>query len=59
MKDRWSKPQLIILARGTPEENVLVGCKTQGGVGVSPQTAQTGCIQDCANCVQCAEIVNS
>ena len=24
---RWTKPQLIVLARGTPEESVLVGCK--------------------------------
>ena len=23
----WTKPQLIVLARGTPEEAVLTGCK--------------------------------
>jgi len=31
MKDnrkRWIPPQLIVLGRGTPEENVLGGCKT-------------------------------
>ncbi len=24
----WITPQLIVLSRGTPEENVLAGCKT-------------------------------
>jgi hypothetical protein len=31
MKDnrkKWTQPQLIVLGRGTPEENVLSGCKT-------------------------------
>jgi hypothetical protein len=30
MEDRkkWIQPQLIVLGRGTPEENVLAGCKT-------------------------------
>jgi len=31
MKDnrkKWIQPQLIVLGRGTPEENVLAGCKT-------------------------------
>ena len=26
-KKPWVKPQLIILGRGTPEENVLAACK--------------------------------
>jgi len=25
---KWISPQLIVLGRGTPEENVLAGCKT-------------------------------
>jgi len=25
---RWQKPQLVVLARGMPEENVLLHCKT-------------------------------
>jgi len=32
MKDnrkKWIRPQLIVLGRGTPEENVLAGCKTK------------------------------
>lgn len=27
-REKWTKPQLIVLGRGTPEENVLAGCKT-------------------------------
>jgi hypothetical protein len=27
-KGVWVQPQLIVLGRGTPEENVLAGCKT-------------------------------
>ena len=38
-KKLWVKPQLIILGRGTPDENVLTGCKT--GVG-GIQGASTG-----------------
>ena len=28
IKMEWTKPQLIVLARGMPEESVLVNCKT-------------------------------
>jgi ribosomal protein L6P/L9E len=27
-RKKWTQPQLIVLGRGTPEENVLAGCKT-------------------------------
>ena len=29
----WSKPQLIVLGRGNPEEKVLQGCKSAIGTG--------------------------
>jgi hypothetical protein len=32
-KKVWIRPQLIVLSRGRPEENVLLGCKTLGMVG--------------------------
>jgi len=32
-KRQWSKPQLIVLGRGKPEENVLAACKITGGNG--------------------------
>jgi hypothetical protein len=28
LRKGWTPPQLIVLGRGTPEENVLAGCKT-------------------------------
>lgn len=30
---QWSKPELIVLVRGKPEEAVLTGCKVIGGSG--------------------------
>jgi hypothetical protein len=32
-KKPWSKPQLIVLGRGKPEENVLANCKAGGFSG--------------------------
>ena len=29
----WSKPELIVLGRGAPEENVLCSCKSRPSVG--------------------------
>lgn len=34
---RWTTPQLIVLAKGTPEESVLVHCKT-----MNPNHPMTG-----------------
>ena len=34
-RKKWIQPQLIILGRGTPEENVLGGCKTSKIAGAS------------------------
>jgi len=43
-RKKWSKPQLIVLGRGTPEENVLDGCKMPTLVSVSgTTTAKNGC----------------
>ena len=32
-RKNWIQPQLIVLGRGTPEENVLAGCKTSKNTG--------------------------
>ncbi len=52
-KKHWEKPQLIILARGEPEENVLEGCKIinhhLGEYGLH----QEGCDQGKDNCGAC------
>ena len=34
-RKKWIQPQLIVLGRGTPEENVLAGCKTSTLTGAS------------------------
>ncbi len=55
-KIQWTTPQLIVLARGTPEESVLTHCKRIGNVGVDnpTSTAQLGCDHGLAgNCGNC------
>jgi hypothetical protein len=56
IRSQWTKPQLIVLARGTPEESVLLVCKFIGaGEGAGQDTAnQNGCndiaTTNCGNC---------
>lgn len=55
-KKTWKTPQLVILARGTPEESVLTHCKRIGDMGAGNPTndSQTGCDagknNNCGNC---------
>jgi hypothetical protein len=42
-RKEWIPPQLIVLGRGTPEENVLAGCKTSKLSGNSAKYA--GCLK--------------
>jgi hypothetical protein len=45
MKKIWETPQLIILARGTPEESVLIHCKRINALYANQAAAvgQVGC----------------
>jgi hypothetical protein len=55
----WERPQLIILAKSTPEESVLLQCKTmnpnqplKGPDEVTNQlTCAAGTAQKCDNCL--------
>ena len=38
----WSKPELIVLVRGKPEEAVLLICKVDSG-GANMQRTNSGC----------------
>ena len=55
----WTKPQLVVLARGTPEESVLVNCKTmnpnQPATGPNDLVYQDTCAhgEDYLNCSNC------
>jgi hypothetical protein len=40
-RKKWIPPQLIVLGRGTPEENVLAGCKTSTLTGAA--ATKTSC----------------
>lgn len=51
----WTKPQLIVLTRGTPEESVLTHCKKIGQFeALASLVAQEGCDkgsnQNCGAC---------
>ena len=51
-KKQWSKPQLIVLGRGKPEENVLGPCKnltTSGPTTVVGGCYSEFCVTDCAS----------
>ncbi len=47
VKSVWSRPQLIVLGWGRPEENVLTACKvpSEGGPGQFPCSHHT--VPDC------------
>ena len=57
MKREWKKPQLIVVIRGSPEENVLTGCK--GGVYVGGSSGSHGIcseLYDIAKCNGCDSV---
>ena len=57
---KWTKPQLIVLARGTPEERVLDDCKTAITSGLAPALSNyTGCTGQTIPCTDCTDIVSS
>jgi hypothetical protein len=41
MKKEWKKPQIIVVTRGSSEENVLDGCKGNNSTG--PDLFDTSC----------------
>jgi len=55
----WETPQLIILAKARPEENVLAHCKAIGaGAAITPlAVGQAGCDweQNDGNCGACQD----
>jgi hypothetical protein len=54
-KKTWEKPQLVVLARGTPEESVLLFCKTRTAMsGANATNDHNHCSQTATtNCAAC------
>ena len=48
----WSKPELIVLVRGKPEEAVLGACKTTG-TGTASHSDDFGCAEWNLGCSAC------
>ncbi len=63
MKGTWTKPQLITLVRGTPEEAVLIACKLATPGQSAPNFVGTACIcptgDGAGSCAQCETTSNS
>ena len=58
----WERPQLIVLAKSTPEESVLLQCKTMnpnnpsnGPEAALQSTCASGAADKCNNCQSRAE----
>ena len=49
-KKTWSKPEMIVLVRGRPEEAVLMACKFEGS---SPTTSGQGWVACSVGCGDC------
>jgi hypothetical protein len=54
-KKQWTRPQLIVLARGTPDESVLEHCKdiNSGRTGAIAASQQNQCGQSQTDCGAC------
>lgn len=54
---KWSKPELIVLVRSTPEEAVLGTCKRSTTGSTNPNTEVTGCMETVIGCAsKCEDI---
>ncbi len=52
MKTEWNKPQLVVVARGSREENVLYVCKVNNSNG--PSYYDTLCMfRYGSGCIEC------
>lgn len=57
MKREWTKPQLVVVIRGSAEENVLTVCKIGNTTG--PYNSDGNCTDDLGRCGTCAAVGNS
>jgi len=58
MKTTWKRPEMIILARGNPEEAVLFGCK-RDGTNITPELGNLDCQGLNGLCGACLAITGS
>ncbi len=50
VKKPWSKPVLIVIGRGTPEESVLGTCKTADTAGTVTGPSKKQCVDSPDGC---------
>lgn len=59
MKKEWENPELIIISRSTPEENVLAHCKynhAPDNIGDTQNASGHGCQADTGGCGSCQDL---
>ena len=49
-RGKWTKPALVVIVRGKPEESVMDSCKMLDS-SIDPANQQAGCLLDCSGCV--------
>ena len=60
MKKEWKKPQMVVVVRGSAEENVLIGCKLPSGMAALPMTYDMTCLGSIQACISpCDTIAGS
>ena len=59
MKKKWKKPELIVLVRSMPAENVLTNCKIQGYPTGPLSSGGVACTANPDTGEPCIENVNS
>jgi hypothetical protein len=57
----WSKPKLVVLFRGRPEEYVLSACKNEANpdAGATQNHPDTICMENLVNCDPCIGTVGT
>ena len=61
-KKEWHRPELLVIVRSTPEENILAVCKYNGaalGIGLVQTTSGHGCQAAQGGCGACQSLGGS
>lgn len=57
VEKRWGRPQLTVLVRNQPQEQILSGCKGSGITGGSPGEFNLGChLNENMACINCSTV---
>ena len=58
-RKNWEKPKLVILVRGTEQEDVLAACKFPGGAYTAGPIGTNDDCQQTSSCTNCSSTSSS